>query len=161
MVTIDADTVGHAVLQSDGPAFAEVADRWPYVVENGEINRRSLAAVVFDDPDELRSLESITHPHIFDRIKTQVEEIDTAVVVEIPLLSHGLGDEWRRIVVDCDDELRLERAISRGLTPKEAQARMAVQPSRGEWLAAADLVVPNRGSVDELESTVDQLASVL
>ncbi|HSM45464.1 MAG TPA: dephospho-CoA kinase, partial [Acidimicrobiia bacterium] len=40
--TIDADAIGHEVLQSDGPAFSEVARRWPQVVEAGEVVRSSL-----------------------------------------------------------------------------------------------------------------------
>jgi dephospho-CoA kinase len=161
LVTIDADEVGHAVLQPDGPAFAEVAGRWPHVVENGGINRRSLAAVVFNDPEELRSLESITHPRIFDRIKTEVEEIDTAVVVEIPLLSHGLGDEWRRIVVDSDPATQLDRAVGRGMDPEDARTRLGAQPRREQWLAKADLVIPNHGSVEDLEQAVRLLVALL
>jgi len=157
--TIDGDSVGHAVLGSDGPAYTDVAKRWPHVVQEGEIHRPSLASIVFNDPDELAALEGITHPHIFDIIATRVEEIDSTVVVEIPHLSHGLGDEWRRIVVDCRDETRLRRAIDRGMSQEDAKARMAAQPARQEWLAMADLVVPNHGSIDELEQTVSRLTS--
>jgi dephospho-CoA kinase len=159
--TIDADSIGHFVLDAEGPAFDQVATRWPHVVREGEIHRPSLAAIVFNDPTELTSLEAITHPHIFDTIRAMVEEIDGPVVVEVPLLSHGLGDDWCRIVVDASDEARLERAVERGMSREDATARMAAQPSRGEWLASADLVIPNNGTVEELESTVGALVPAL
>lgn len=124
--TIDADSMGHLVLQSDGPAFAGVVERWPHVVKDGEIDRRSLADVVFSDPGELDTLESMTHPHIFDLIRARVEHIEAPVVVEVPLLSHGLGEEWNRIVVDCRDEIRLRRAISRGMDETDEIGRAHV-----------------------------------
>jgi dephospho-CoA kinase len=152
--TIDADRVGHEVLDRSGPAFEEVGSRWPRVVVEGDIDRSALAEVVFGDPDELRALESITHPHIFDTIKVRVEELRPPIVVEMPLLHHGLGEEWRRIVVDSREEARLGRAIERGMTETDARARLAAQPSRAQWLAAADLVIPNHRSTFELRETV-------
>jgi dephospho-CoA kinase len=159
--TVDADAVGHEVLQSDGPAFPEVARRWPHAVEDEEINRRRLAAVVFNDPEELASLEAITHPLIFGRIIDRVEEVGVPVVVEIPVLRHSLGSDWRRIVVDCRDQTRLERAVERGMSIDDARARMAAQPTRAEWLAAADAVVPNHGDLAELEEAVVRFCSSL
>lgn len=161
VMTVDADSVGHAVLNPDGPAYAQVVERWPHVVRHGEIHRPSLASIVFNDPAELAALERITHPHIFDTINARVESLDSIVVVEIPLLSHGLGDDWRRMIVDCRDELRLQRAVERGMVEQDARARMAAQPRRGEWLAIADLVVPNHGSLENLESTIATLVRVL
>lgn len=161
VLTIDADSVGHAVLQPEGPAYPEVAERWPHVVSEGEIHRPSLASIVFNDSDELAALEGITHPHIFDTINARVEGVESVVVVEVPLLSHGLGDAWRRIVVDCRDESRLQRAIDRGMSADDARSRMAAQPRREEWLAAADAVIPNHGSLEDLEEAVSALAGNL
>lgn len=161
ITTIDADSIGHLVTRSDGPAFAQVAERWPHVVRDGEIDRPSLASVVFSEPEELVALERITHPHIFDVIRSRVDDVVGTVVVEIPLLSHGLGDEWRRMVVDCRDELRLARAIDRGMSEDDARARMAAQPSRAQWLAVADLVVPNHGTIETLRGAVQDLVGAL
>jgi len=161
MMTVDADSVGHAMLSPDGPAYAHVVERWPQVVRHGEIHRPSLASIVFDNPAELAALEGITHPHIFETIGARVEGLDSMVVVELPLLSHGLGDDWRRMVVDCRDDLRLRRAVERGMAEQDARARMASQPRREEWLATADLVVPNHGSLEDLESTITTLVRVL
>jgi dephospho-CoA kinase len=113
--------------------------------------------VVFNDPSQLRELETITHPHIFARINDRVEDLLGPVVVEIPVLGHGLGDDWKRIVVDSRDEVRLERAVERGMDRADAIARMASQPSRAEWLAMADLVIPNNGSLEELRAAVEDV----
>jgi dephospho-CoA kinase len=157
VATIDADSVGHLVLQSDGPAFSDVAATWPEVVEDGEINRGALAAIVFNDPQQLTLLESMTHPHIFGIIKRDIEKIGSPVVVEIPLVDHGLGADWRRLIVDCHDEVRVERAVARGLEEPDVRARIDSQPPRSAWLAVADLVVPNHGSLGELGVAVERL----
>jgi dephospho-CoA kinase len=154
VATIDADRVGHEVLRRSGPAFQSVASRWPDVVVDGEIDRSALGDVVFGDPDELKTLESITHPHIFDTIRGQVEELEPPIVVEMPLLDHGLGNEWARMVVDARVKVRIARAIERGMKEEDARARLAAQPSRAQWLAAADLVIPNHRSTRELRETV-------
>jgi dephospho-CoA kinase len=161
VATIDADQVGHQVLASTGPAFSDVAERWPHVVEEGEIDRRALADVVFNDAGELATLESLTHPHIFDAIRTMAEGIEATVVVEVPLLAHRLGDDWKTIIVDCRDEIRLVRAVDRGMTAEDARARMAAQPSRQQWLAAADVVIPNHDGPGELISAVGRLVPEL
>ncbi|MFO7300020.1 MAG: dephospho-CoA kinase [Actinomycetes bacterium] len=161
VAAIDADSVGHDVLAPDGPAFAEVAERWPGVVRDGRIDRRALAARVFADPAELAGLEAITHPHIFARITRMIDEAEGVVVVEIPLLDPPAFAGIPKLIVDCPDPLRLERLIERGMPEQDARARMAVQPSRAAWLAKADLVVPNDGDLDGLREAVRMVAPLL
>lgn len=158
IATVDADEVGHDVLERHGPAFDEVASRWPEVVVDDVIDRSALAAIVFGDRDELETLESITHPHIFGTIRARVERLQPPVIVEIPLLRHELDGEWHRLVVDSRDEVKLARAVERGMDESDARARLNAQPSRSEWLAAADLVIPNHGSLDDLRTVVDSVA---
>ncbi len=151
--TIDADAVGHAVLADE--ALAPVAARWPGVVFEGEIDRKTLARIVFANPNELRALEEITHPLIFGRIEAELEGFDGVAAVEMPLVDPGLG--WPRIVVDARDDVRVRRAMKRGMSEADVRERMAAQPSRARWLAEADVVVPNHGDLDELEATMDAL----
>jgi len=129
-----------------------VAARWPEVVVESHIDRQRLGSIVFGDPGQLAELEAITHPYIFGRIRSELEGFDGVAVVEVPVLGSGL--EWPRIVVDAEDELRLERAMKRGLDREKVLKRMRSQPTRGDWLAAADVVIPNPGSLAELEKTV-------
>ena len=161
VVTIDADSVGHTVLEPDGPAFGAVAERWPGVLSKGHIDRRALAQIVFDDPAELAELEGITHPHIFDTIRGRVEEIPGPVVVEVPVLKPVFGPGWLRMVVDSRDDEKLHRAVGRGMEEVDARARLAAQPSREEWLAVADLVVPNHGSMADLKMNVHMVVGRL
>ena len=148
--TIDADTVGHRVLE--GPALALVAERWPEVIEEGTVDRAALARIVFSELSELRELESITHPLIFGRIGAELEGIEEVAVVEAPLLN--AFPNWPRIIVDVPDELRFRRTAARGMDGDDISRRAASQPTRGQWLAAADVVVPNWGSLGDLNECI-------
>ena len=159
--TIDADSVGHEVIQSGGPGFAAVSEVWPEVVVDGEIDRKKLGAIVFADSAQLARLEGITHPHIFMVIERRLSGLAPPVVVEIPLLVQPFPGSWRRIVVDASDAVRLERAISRGLEREHVLRRTAHQPSRQQWLAAADVVIPNHGSTEALESAAAGIVELI
>ena len=159
--TIDADSVGHLVLEPNGPAFDAVSRRWPQVVFDGRIDRPALASVVFADREQLSHLESITHPYLFDEISRRLENVNGPVVVEVPLITNRFGSGWRRIVVDCTDEARFRRAVERGMDEAEVRRRVSVQPKRSEWLAVADVVVPNHGDVAELAATTVILGRII
>ncbi|CAN5850136.1 dephospho-CoA kinase [soil metagenome] len=148
--TIDADSVGHEVLTPGGAGVAAVAEAWPEVVDHDGLDRKRLGAIVFADPTELSKLEGITHPLIFSLIEERLSGLTPPVVIEIPLLLQPFSGTWRRIVVDATDDIRLERAVARGLDRDQALQRMASQPSRQQWLAAADLVVHNQESIEDL-----------
>ncbi|MGH8913284.1 MAG: dephospho-CoA kinase [Acidimicrobiia bacterium] len=155
--TIDADAIGHLVL--DQEALQSVGERWPDVILEGKVDRKMLAAVVFGDSTELAQLESITHPFIFGRIRSELEGFPGLAVVEMPILESALG--WPLMVVDARDETRIERAVARGMGRADVERRMAAQPTRAEWLAAAEIVVPNHGTLGELEQTVDEVVKYL
>lgn len=159
LLTIDADRIGHKVLSPGGAAVPEVAAQWPDSVVNGSIDRSRLAAVVFSDPAHLKTLESLTHPHIFREISSQVEAAGAPVIVEMPLLIQPFAGTWLRIIVDAPDDVRRRRAVERGLTEADVERRMNVQPSRSQYLAAADIVIPNGGSMEELAHGVELLAT--
>jgi dephospho-CoA kinase len=155
--TVDADSVGHAVLQEE--ALPAVSQRWPDVMVGGVVDRSRLAGVVFARPDELSALEAITHPLIFGRIESELEGFEGMVVVEAPVID--FGRDWANMVVDAPDGIRAQRAVARGMSHDDVKSRMASQLDRAQWLAAADLVIPNHGSLGELRETVDALVSYL
>ncbi len=168
-VIISADAAGHRVLEPDGAAFAAVAARWPSVVRDGSIDRAVLAAVVFDDPRALAELEAITHPAIGRLVAEQVAEAEGSLtVVEVPLIRNGVpvlrdvvGPDWPLVVVDAPANTRRCRLAARGMDPEDIERRMAVQPSRSEWLAAADHVLDNGGDIDALARECDRLWELL
>jgi dephospho-CoA kinase len=146
---VDADAVGHQVLAPEGACFRQVARRWPKVVVNGEIDRKALGSIVFQDSEQLQILESITHPEIASEIRRKIAASESRLVgIERPFLDGLVGADLPMVLVDAPTELRLERLISRGMEPEDVFARMAAQPSRQEWLVGADFVIDNDRGAD-------------
>lgn len=101
----------------------------------------------------------MTHPAIRARIEFMLSQHEAAqlVVVEIPLLTDFLGPGWLRVVVDAADHLRRERLAERGLSSADIDARMAAQPTEAEWRDAADYVLDNDGTREDLDGEVNRL----
>lgn len=157
-VVIEADVIGHRILARDGAAFGEVAARWPEVVIDGEIDRGALGAIVFADPAELEALEAITHPLIRAEVARRADEANRkVVVVELPLIGEIVGSGWTWVLIDAPSEVRLARAVARGADAADIRARMAAQPTKAEFHAQADWIIPNTGSLADLAAAAQEL----
>ena len=154
-VVIEADRIGHDVLKPGGPAFATVSERWPAVVKEGRIDRGRLAAIVFSDAEALQDLEAITHPHIAAEIAKRVADAqDHDIALELPLDSDPVGPGWTRLVVEAPADLRLQRAVDRGMDTSDVASRIGAQPDDAAWRKGADIVIANVGSFDDLHQAV-------
>ena len=161
---LDADVAAREVVApgSDGLAavIAEFGDT--VVGPDGALDRAALAAVVFADPDRRGALNAITHPRVrawmAERVVAAPE--GSVVVQDIPLLvESGLAGLFELVVVvDAADPIRVARLVrDRGMTEQEASARIAAQAPRGQRLAAADVVIDNDGTPEELTGQVAAL----
>lgn len=156
-LVIDADRVGHEVLQPGGEAFDRVAKAWPSVVVDGAIDRSRLADIVFRDRAELERLEAFTHAAIRRKISQLINQSKApVVVVEVPLPTDFMGAGWLRVVVDTDPDIRVERLLQRGMEVGDVQRRLQAQPTRSEWLATADAIIENSRDARALEEQVNR-----
>ncbi len=150
---VEADLLGHQLLERDGEAFEAVGKRWPCVIVDGHVDRSALAEIVFADPEELADLEAVTHPSIVRNIgELALDRSDH--VVEVPLIL-GVPGRWTRVFLDAGEDVRVCRAIDRGGNEADVRRRMARQPSRAEWMVWADEIIANNTSVGELEEQID------
>lgn len=162
-IVVDADRLAREAVAVGTDGYRAVVDRFgPDVVAgDGDLDRKALAGVVFDDPGALADLNAIVHPLVRAAIAERVAELagtDAVVVLEIPLLvesgrSYGAA---RVIVVDCPEEVAVRRLVEgRGMDEADARRRIAAQVSRADRLAAADVVIDNSGSLTDLRRQVD------
>jgi dephospho-CoA kinase len=162
-VVVDADRLAREAVAPDTPGLRAVVDRFgPAVVAgDGSLDRQALAGVVFDDAAALADLNAIVHPPVRAAIADRLAELastDAVVVLEIPLLvesgrSYG---ESAVVVVDCPEEVAVRRLVEeRGMEEADARRRMAAQAPRDERLAAADVVIDNSGTLEELRRRVE------
>ena len=158
---VDADRLGHQVLEEEGLDL--VAERWPSVLTpEGTIDRAALGAIVFQDGDELATLERITHPLIAARIaRFAADVVGRPLVVEMPLLKDLTEGSWIRVAVTAPRQVRMARLAERGMSERDVLARMRAQPSDAEFAEAADHVIDNSGTLDDLGRQVLRLWSEL
>ena len=163
-VVVDADRVAREVVEPGTPALAEIAQRFGghLVAADGSLDRAALGAVVFGDEQARRDLEAITHPRISERTRQLVAEapVDAVVVHDIPLLVEldRAADYALTVIVDVPEQVRLRRLVElRGMDEEHARARIASQATDPERRAAADVLLPNAGTVAELTARVDRL----
>lgn len=163
---IDADVVGHE-------AYTPHAEAWQRVVEafgegilqpSGEIDRRSLGAIVFSDPEQLDRLNGIMHPLMARMVQGRIEALEAegakVVVVEAALLFEAGWDSlvqevW---VTDSSEDAVIHRLSQRnGMSEEEARKRLDSQMSRAERLGRADVVIDNSGDVAQMRETISEL----
>lgn len=167
---IQADLLGHEALRQEDIKQA-VLDRWgrDLLGEDGEIERRKLAAIVFAEPRELRHLEALVFPWIERRIREEIARAEQEdpirfVVLDAAILLETGWDRWCDLIVfvDAPREVRLARlAASRGWSEKEVQAREQAQLPVNEKKARADVVIHNYGEAGSDPNLTAQVERVV
>jgi dephospho-CoA kinase len=164
---IHADKLGHDVLLPGGEAYAPAVAEFGLEIldAKGLIDRRRLAAIVFNDPERLAHLNSIVHPLVRDRIHALIDDFarrepnGIAVVEAAILIETGAYKDYDRLIVAvCTEQEQLERAMRRdGLTREEALARLGRQLALSEKIKYADYVIDTSGTK---QRTIEQTRAV-
>jgi dephospho-CoA kinase len=163
-VVIDYDLMAREAVAVGTPALAAIVARFGpgVLLADGTLDRPALGAVVFGDEDARRELEAITHPAIGALAwERDGAAPDGAVIVhDHPLLVEtGLAELMDMVVVvDAPEEVQIDRLVRlRRMSEADARSRMGAQATREDRIAAADVVIDNSGSVEELVPQVDAL----
>ncbi|SNC59429.1 dephospho-CoA kinase [Kytococcus aerolatus] len=163
-LVIDSDRLAREVVEPGTDGLAEVVAAFGegILAADGSLDRPALGERVFADEEARRTLEGIIHPLVRARAAQLEAEAGPGqpVVHDIPLLVEtGRAEEFDRVlVVETPEAERVERMVrDRGMAPEEARARIAAQASDAERRAAADVVLLNDGSREELRAAVDEL----
>ena len=160
-----ADDLGHAVLQQGGEASLPVIEAFgsEILLPNGDIDRRRLAGIVFNDEAKLKLLNSIVHPSVRLREEAwmqQVEDADPtalAVVEAASLVETGSSRRFHQLVLaGCGEQQQIERAMSRdGATREDVLARIRRQMPLAEKMKFADYVIDTSQTMAD---TIEQVA---
>jgi dephospho-CoA kinase len=163
-IVVDADVIARQIVEPGSPVLANLVEEFGVGIldPEGRLNRAELARIAFADERSTRHLNDITHPAIREQaeIDLQAAEEQGIAVYEMPLLietgQRSLVDLV--VVVDVPEEVQIDRAVNlRGLPKDDVIRRMAAQVSRADRLDAADIVIGNAGTREELVAEVDAL----
>jgi dephospho-CoA kinase len=159
--TIDADALAHRTYAKGAPGYQQVVDRFGkwLVNKEGEIDRGKLGSLVFGSPDAMRQLEAVVHPLVIQAAEILIKRAPQPVVVieAIKLLEGDLRRFCDSIwVTNATEEVQVERLIrKRGMKRGQALERIRLQSPQSAKLAAANVVIANTGSYDELWKQVN------
>lgn len=164
---IQADRLGHAVLEPEGEAYRPVIEKFGRDIlgDDGTIDRKKLASIVFMDAEQLKALNGLVHPAVFyleEQMLKNFEHVDPegiAVIEAAILIETGRYKECDRLIVtSCSLETQIARGMTRDqLSREEVLARINRQMPLEEKLKYADYVIETSGSK---AATIDQVQHV-
>jgi dephospho-CoA kinase len=161
---IDHDALVHALQEPGQPVWSRIVETFGRGIldAEGRIDRKKLGALVFDDEQRRKALESIVHPAVLEEAQRERDRIGredgkAIVLSDIPLLlevgMQGLFDLI--LLIYAPPEVQIVRVMKRNsLNREEALARLKSQMPIDEKLKRADIVVRNDGTMRDLEKRV-------
>ena len=133
--------------------------------KNGNVDRKKLKEIVFENKDKLKKLNGIIHPKVIDFYKKLKEKnTDEMIIFDVPLLfESGLDKICDKILVVISDyEIQLNRIIERDKIDRElAEKIVKAQLSNEERIKKADVVIENNSSLEDLFKKVERFCETI
>lgn len=167
-VVLDADAYSKKTTAKNGPAIPAIIEAFgaDIVSESGELDRKKLGSIIFNDADKRRELNEIVHPLIREMMNADEEKYIQKghVFLDIPLLfENGLNERCDYVVtVFVDRDTQIKRLTARNdLTVEEAEARINSQMPLTEKVQKSDFRLDNNGTVEMLYEQIDRFTEDL
>ena len=161
---IDADVLARRALEAGSPGLEKVAKVFgsEMLDPEGELNRKKLAELVFNDEDKRKQLEAIVHPIVRSLAFEALAHLPEGAIAiyTVPLLVEASVDLPFDFVVTVEAPLekQLERMVkSRGMTQGEAIARIKAQASAADRANRADVILSSNQSLGRLIDDAEAL----
>ena len=163
---IDADRLARDMVLPGKDAWREIRQRFGSKVfyKNHRLNRAALGKIVFGDEKARKELNGILHPKILAEEKRLIEQFrkrrpKSVLVVDAALMIESGSHKWKDTVllVTAPDDERLKRLMKKGMSRKEAAARIDSQMPQKRKERYADIILRNDGSLYELRREAARL----
>ena len=158
---IDVDLVAREIVRPGTRALSQIEKAFgkDVLLENGELDRKLLGSIVFDDSEKLKKLNEITHKDIKVRTKEIIDCLvnigERVIIIDAALLFEIGLNEFTDMVwyIYSSEDVRISRIRERnGLAELDAISRIRTQNECYKNLA--DEIIINEGSVKELEKSL-------
>ncbi len=169
---VDADQLARVVVEPGTPGLAALVERFGQGIclDDGQLDREKLGAIIFTDPASRKFVEGLLHPAIrklwLDKLDILKRNPMLDLVVYVVPLFFESGMKYPEVkkvlLVTAPEEERIRRVTERdGLSPEAARARLKAQLSDDEKKKRSDYVIPNDSTISELEARTRLLFSEL
>ncbi len=148
-VILDCDAIYHQLLQQDTTLLAAIEARFPGVVEQGQLHRKKLGAIVFSDEKALADLNKITHSAVKAEVLQRLSHVGLAAIDAIGLFEGDLAQLCDvTVAVTAPREDRIVRLMARdGISREYAEKRIDAQHSDQEFSALCNHTLENNGDI--------------
>ncbi|NMA04255.1 MAG: dephospho-CoA kinase [Clostridiales bacterium] len=164
-IIIDADEISRKIVEKGKPALDEIREYFgeKVLLENGELNRKKLGDIVFDNAEELRKLSEITLPYIVEEITDEINlcketyndcviVLDAALLIEQNLM-YLVEEIW---LVVAPRETQFERLVEReDISRDGAEKRIDAQMSPEHKKKYAHKIIDNSKDLDHLRAQIE------
>ena len=164
---VDADLISRQVVEPGMPLLGELEEAFgsEIINEDGSLNRKGLAAIVFNDVEKKKLMDSIMHKEILAEMRRVMEEFQQqnthqGIIIDAPLLFEIGLEKWCGQVwlVTADMDVRIQRVCERdNAKPEEVEARIRNQMSDDEKRKLSDEILDNSGSLESLHKQIAEL----
>jgi dephospho-CoA kinase len=154
-MVLDCDAIYHELLRTDVSLLHAIENRFPGTVEDGQLQRKKLGAIVFRDPKALQDLNRITHSAITAEVLRRLESKPKLAAIDaIALFESGLNRLCDvTVAVTAPTEDRIKRLMARdGISEDYARNRIAAQPSNEDFSARCGYTLENSGEFHVFQS---------
>ena len=163
ITVIDADEIAQKASLKNSKAYKEIVEYFgASILDNSQnIDRRKLRNIVFNNDEQKKKLEQILHPAIREDISFAISNSKSPyTIIMVPLIYEtNSKDNYNRIlVIDCDEDIQISRAVSRdGASEEDIKKIINSQATKQERLSIADDVINNNSSIEKLSEKVSHL----
>ena len=160
---IDSDLIARDIVKPGGNTLTKILDVFgtDIVSIDGNLDRKKLRTIIFNNKQEKTKLEEILHPAIYNEISNRIRQVDFPYcIIVIPLLieTNATKRYDRILLVDVPEEIQIERAAKRdNATVDSIQLIITSQSTRTEKLKYADDFIDNNVEMDSLKNSVHEL----
>ena len=154
-MVLDCDAIYHELLRTDVSLLHAIENRFPGTVEDGQLQRKKLGAIVFRDPKALQDLNRITHSAITAEVLRRLESKPKLAAIDaIALFESGLNRLCDvTVAVTAPTADRVRRLMARdGISEDYARNRIAAQPSNEDFSARCGYTLENSGEFHVFQS---------
>ncbi len=165
---VDTDEISRALTADKSPLLHEISRIFGagFITAEGKLDRTKLRTHIFRHKEERLKLEALMHPAIYNialqQLSKNVDQLNPHYqILVLPLLFENdryLSLIDQSIAIDCDEQLQVERTMSRSqLSADDVGLMMAAQLPRITRISRADIIIENNGSLADLEEKITEI----
>ena len=169
--TIDSDVSSRKVMVKGEAAYEKIVSVFGENIldKQGNILRKKLGDIVFNNKEKLKMLENIVHPAIYEYEKKERSKIygrnGKAVVITHAALiieSKSIDKYDALIVISCPDDIQIKRVMKRdNFSEEKARNIVSHQMPNEERLKYADFIIDNSSTLDDLYNEVRRVHNLI